>query len=327
MKYLKGYKIFENSLLNVSKNFDMALINKIKKNVKIGSNILEISCGNGSDSLYLKELGYNVICTEIDDEYVTNARKLGLECIKHNTKDRFPFKDKQFDLVYCRLGLHYFTEVELNNILKELKRISNKLLLTAKIEDDDLGTNKIIIPPYHWIGLIVNNYGYEKEFYIREGDLYGRPSKWVEILAEAKVEKVSIWRDIILDLDDIIINLEDSDSLLDKKIYTKLDGHQRQIDADWYTYFIKNDEVFNRTFGKVDLNKTEGINYKFKVNDNKEEIIETIIRCYEYVIKIKSNIIVNIGTDLGYLKKCKKNDIEGLRGVDTSEFELNIYEL
>lgn len=116
MKWIKSYKLFESVLLGLTYNIDMNLISIIENNVPLDSNILEISCGNGADSLYLQNLGYNIKCTEFDNNYVNNARNLGLDCIKHDTRNKFPYKDGEFDLIYSRLGLHYFTESELDSI-------------------------------------------------------------------------------------------------------------------------------------------------------------------------------------------------------------------
>lgn len=94
------YRILVESLLELSGNIDYSMINIITKNFSKGSEILEISSGNSADALELKNLGYNIVCTELNDSYVQNALDLGLECIKHDTTKKFPFKNKSFDLIY-----------------------------------------------------------------------------------------------------------------------------------------------------------------------------------------------------------------------------------
>ena len=187
MKYIKDYvRFYENMgspLLELIDNVDLDLISKIEKNLKAGSKILEISCGNGSDSLYLQKLEFKVTCTELNPEYVKNAKDLGLNCIQHDTKNKFPFSDSEFDLVYSRLGLHYFTESELNGIFKELQRISKNILITVKIVDD-IKTGKVILTPDKW-DEIVGSYFNIKSFQIKEGMLYNSQSKWIEILASS----------------------------------------------------------------------------------------------------------------------------------------------
>lgn len=187
---IKSYKIFLESLdtinsplLSLSDNVDKHLISIIKDNVGEGSKILEVSCGNAADSLYLKQLGYDVTCTEFDEGYVNNAIDKGLNCIKHDTRLKFPFRDLEFDLAYSRLGLHYFTENELESIIGELRRISKKILITVKVEQDSIMTNKIILTPDKWKEIIENFFQIEI-FNVKEGFLYGKESKWIEILAK-----------------------------------------------------------------------------------------------------------------------------------------------
>jgi SAM-dependent methyltransferase len=182
MKWIKSYKLFESVLLNLDDNVDNHLMPIIQENLPIGSDILEISCGNAADSLYLKDLGYNIKCTEFDNSYVKNANDLGLDCIKHDTRDKFPYNDREFDLVYSRLGLHYFTESELDSIFSELSRIGDRLLITVKIEEDFYKTGKIIFSPEKWFE-IINKYYNIEIFEVKEGLLYDKKSKWIEILA------------------------------------------------------------------------------------------------------------------------------------------------
>ena len=115
---------------------------------------------------------------------------IGLECINHNTKNKFPFSDNQFDLIYSRLGLHYFTVDELELIFAELKRISKKILFTVKYEESkglnlfgQQATGKVFIDESQWRE-IVSKYFTIKTFEVKEGIIYGSSSKWIEILGE-----------------------------------------------------------------------------------------------------------------------------------------------
>lgn len=184
MRYLKTYEHFGSPLLKLNDNIDYDLIDLVKSCVPKGTSILEISCGNGSDAKYLEKSGYKVICTDINPEYVKNVNSIGIECIQHDTKDKFPFSDKQFGLVYSRLGLHYFTPEELDKIFEELSRIGNKLVFSVKLVND-IQTNKVILTEDLWKN-IVNKYYNIEEFEVKEGNLYGSPSKWLEILAGTK---------------------------------------------------------------------------------------------------------------------------------------------
>ena len=317
MKYLKKYKIFESSLLEISDNVDKHLMSVIKKNFKVGSKILEISCGNGADAKYLQDSGYDVICTELDDSYINNAKKLGLKCIKHDTRNKFPFSDKQFDLIYAKLSLHYFTKSELNKIFKEFRRISNNILFTVKVQEDDFKTGKIIIPPYHWIGIVNNNYGHEYSFEIKEGELYGKPAKWVEMFV--KVKPYGVFKNLTLDLNDIFVDLMDQDLIINNKLY--------YLD-EWTRYELKGEEIFvkNREVNEWNI---EAIEFEIRFEkENLDEIKYTLERAKNYFDSLNNGElnfhILKLGKKFNFGKVIKLDEINSdLEGVDS--LMLNIY--
>lgn len=184
MKYLKKYKIFESAsvLLDLKDNVDSELISKIKSLISSG-NILEISCGNGADAIKLSNDGYNVVTTELNDGYINYVNSKGVKCIKHDTTKKFPFKDGEFDLIYSRLGLHYFTEQQLREIFIDLNRLTTKwLVFTVKLVND-IPTGKIIFTEDTWKNLVNKEFNI-KSAEVKEGILYGNQSKWLEIVAE-----------------------------------------------------------------------------------------------------------------------------------------------
>ena len=193
MKFLKKFRMFENNspLLGLQNNVDKEMISKIQKLIPTSSNILEISCGNAADAFHLKSLGYDVTCTETNVGYFDNAN-MYLDCILHDTAKPFPFNDNEFDLVYSRLGLHYFTIEELDSIFKELYRITREyLVFSVKLinSDEKLGqscvgsrVDKNILDEEAW-DKIVSKYFKNVECETKEGKLYGKDSKWLEIIA------------------------------------------------------------------------------------------------------------------------------------------------
>lgn len=186
MKYLLNFKLFESKavLLDLENNVDNELVSKVRSLIERG-NILEISCGNGADAIELSKIGYNVTTTEFCDEYVEWVNEQGIECIKHDTKEKFPFNDSEFDLVYSRLGLHYFTQEELVNIFKEISRITKRyLVFTVKLVND-IPTGKIIFTEDTWKDLVSDEFTIISSE-VKEGILYNNQSKWLEIIAENK---------------------------------------------------------------------------------------------------------------------------------------------
>jgi ubiquinone/menaquinone biosynthesis C-methylase UbiE len=181
MKYLKTFETYK-PLLDLVDNVDNDLIYKIKNILPIG-NILEISCGNGADAIELKKSGYEVTCTDNNEYYVNHVGKY-VNSILHDTRGTFPFRDNEFDLVFSRLGLHYFSMEELDNIFKEINRLSKKFLVfSVKLENDNLSNTKVIISEKDWVNIVEKYFGIKSKE-IKEGILYGSPSKWLEIVAE-----------------------------------------------------------------------------------------------------------------------------------------------
>ena len=105
--------------------------------------------------------------------------------IKHDTKEKFPFRNDSFDLVYSRLGLHYFSIDELRNIFDEISRISkNYLVFTVKLIND-IPTGKVILNEDTWKELVSDKFEI-LEADVKEGILYDNQSKWLEIIAKKK---------------------------------------------------------------------------------------------------------------------------------------------
>ena len=184
MKYLKTYKLFETTsvLLALKDNTDNELLSKVKSLVNPGDKILDIACGNGADAIELSKLGYDVVATDLDNGYIDFVNSQGVECIKHDTREKFPFSDGEFDLIYSRLGLHYFSQEELREIFKELNRLTDKLVFTVKLVND-IPTGKVIFTEDTWKELVSEQFNIISAE-VKEGILYSNQSKWLEIVAE-----------------------------------------------------------------------------------------------------------------------------------------------
>ncbi len=177
--------VFENKspLLVLQDNIDRELIDIIQSIIPSGK-ILEISCGNGADSIELDRLGYDVTATDSNKDYVEKAGEF-VRSLHHDTRDEFPFDDEQFDLVYSRLGLHYFTQDELVSIFDEISRITKRyLVFTVKLVND-IQTGKVIFDQKFWQDLTSRNFVIVSSK-VKTGILYDNESKWLEVVAKKK---------------------------------------------------------------------------------------------------------------------------------------------
>jgi hypothetical protein len=162
------------------KELDKEFVDFITKDLPKDSKILDVGYGDGTEMKYLSSLGYDVYGTEIRNDY-----RSGLNHTTHDMRDTFPFDDNYFDLVYCRLSLHYFEEEEILNIMREINRITNKYFsFTCKTSDDVYKNDKKFYSLSKWEEM-ASKCGFTV-YYSEEkvGELYGEPSTWVEVFTK-----------------------------------------------------------------------------------------------------------------------------------------------
>ena len=93
---------------------------------KCDTPIIDLGCGNGNNALHLARMGKEVIACD----YTQQA----LDLIKENMpevastlcfdmRDGLPFEDNFTDIIIADLSLHYFTENDTFELLKEIKRV------------------------------------------------------------------------------------------------------------------------------------------------------------------------------------------------------------
>ena len=100
----------------------------IKKNSI--SNILELGCGQGRDSLFFTNLGCKVVGTDISENAINFVKKIkneqnleNLELFLHDTLNPFVFKNSNFELIYSNLALQFFDLSQLSQIFSNIKKI------------------------------------------------------------------------------------------------------------------------------------------------------------------------------------------------------------
>lgn len=82
------------------------------------------------------------------------------------------------------MGLHYFSEDELNNILKDINRISKNLLMSVKTVND-ISTGKVIFDKTKWEN-IISKYFNIISFEEKSGILYDNKSEWIESFSKSR---------------------------------------------------------------------------------------------------------------------------------------------
>lgn len=109
------------------------------------STILDLGCGLGANTLYLKERGYTVVAADFSEEALKSIRdNIGdVDTINLNLLNDFPLPDESYYVVIADLCLHYFDDQVTRNIMKEIKRILKVggvlLARVARVDDYNFG--------------------------------------------------------------------------------------------------------------------------------------------------------------------------------------------
>lgn len=151
-----------------------------------GKTILDIGFGDGLNSEYMINKGYEVTGTDISPLAVKMMHEKFplMNWITHDTVKKFPL-NKQFDLIYARLSLHYFQKNQLKNILSNIKNLlkpSGLFYFSVKISQDIENTGKILMSEDEWCNIlpfnIIEQYNISEKSYTFESN----PSQILKIL-------------------------------------------------------------------------------------------------------------------------------------------------
>lgn len=95
-------------------------LNQLKKENK--KTLLEIGAGPGRDGLYFQENGLSVVCIDLSEEMVKRCKEKGLEayCMDFYQMD---FPDHHFDAVYAMNCLLHVPKSNIDEVLKEVRRV------------------------------------------------------------------------------------------------------------------------------------------------------------------------------------------------------------
>ena len=92
-------------------------------------NLLELGAGQGQDSRFFAELGYDVTSSDLP-EIITRAKAQQDNALTRHIayqevdlRQELPFPDDQFDVVYAHLSIHYFNSEITLRLINEVQRI------------------------------------------------------------------------------------------------------------------------------------------------------------------------------------------------------------
>lgn len=90
--------------------------------------VLDIGCGLGSDSQFFVRNGCSVVGIDFSEVAVEKNKKMfadepQLSFMQVDIAEPLPFSKAEFDVVYARLSLHYFTDAVTQKIISEISRV------------------------------------------------------------------------------------------------------------------------------------------------------------------------------------------------------------
>jgi SAM-dependent methyltransferase len=110
------------------------------------SNVLELGCGVGNDSIAFAKAGHTILATDFSEvaittntEFFKDESKLFFEVLDMNSPIKL--EKNSFDAIYARLSLHYFSDQRTKAIFQELHGIlkpNGLLCFICKSTNDSL---------------------------------------------------------------------------------------------------------------------------------------------------------------------------------------------
>ncbi|MDA3885232.1 MAG: methyltransferase domain-containing protein [Candidatus Delongbacteria bacterium] len=181
-----GWLIKHNEILQLSEN----------------TPIVDLGCGSGHNSKFLKENGYDVISCDFSSKALNRLQTFVPDCkpFKFNMLDGFPFDDNSFKILISDLSIQYFTVEDTFYVLSEIKRVLHDdgyfICRVNSTNDTNYGAGKGIKLSENYYNLN----GKLKRFFNRE-DLNKFFSDWkVEHIEECEMnryEKTKILWEIV----------------------------------------------------------------------------------------------------------------------------------
>lgn len=98
-------------------------IDEYKKYFSNSGKCLDLGCGIGQYSQKFIKYGYDVTSSDISDIALTKVKEFNNNIKKIDMREKLPFKNNEFDVVFANSSIHYFSDVDTQKLMQEIKRI------------------------------------------------------------------------------------------------------------------------------------------------------------------------------------------------------------
>ncbi len=168
---------------------------------KIGK-VLDLCSGKGADAIFFHNKGFKVTAVDYSNEAIKQFNEtqrmyeIFVSSFVKDISETLPFEDSSFDYVYVRLGLYYFTDEELKNIIPEILRVlkSEGLLLfqVKSVSDKEYGKgNEIEKDMYE------DETGYVRHFFSKEYTESLLKDFHIVMIEDRKIEQGSAYLEVV----------------------------------------------------------------------------------------------------------------------------------
>ena len=124
----------DNKLPFEPSNFSKFVVPKIKKN----SQLIDLGCGNGRDSLFFAENKIPTIGVDQSSKAIKALKKFENKYLKFEISNFSDLKNSYYDFAYCRFIFHSINELEENKLLRWMKKnIKSKIFIESRIDLDE----------------------------------------------------------------------------------------------------------------------------------------------------------------------------------------------
>ena len=114
--------------------------------------LLDLGAGLGQDSAYFSDLGYVVTSTDLNTDKLAILASNKFQVRAVDLREKLPFEDVSYDVVYAHLSLHYFNLVTTCQIFDEIHRVLKPggflAFFTNSTDDPEYNSGMLIEPDY-----------------------------------------------------------------------------------------------------------------------------------------------------------------------------------
>lgn len=105
------------------KSEDNIWIDEYKKYFSNNGKCLDLGCGIGKYSQKFIEYGYDVTSSDISEIALSRVKEFNGNVKKVDMREELPFQNNEFEVVFANLSIHYFSDVDTQKLMQEIKRI------------------------------------------------------------------------------------------------------------------------------------------------------------------------------------------------------------